>query len=167
MKKITLLIGIMLALVVCITPVVAVSTDDFEVENEEEEGDIYPTYKYCNMNNPDEKYIEICVGLSRWMYSLVTFKAANIEGAPVMVVDTDRLAYVYLPRSVDEWEIKYYSKFGDKPPLTDEYLKNAGVVNLNKKFGKYIEKRLVLERSMGQYIRPGNRWKPKYHIPDV
>ena len=145
----------------------ALTSEAFKVENEEEEGDFYPTYKYCNMNNPDEKYIEIFVDVTRWLHSRVTFKAANIEGAPVMVVDTGEYAYAYLPRSVDEWEIKYYSKFGDIPPLTDEYLKNAGVVNLKEFFGKYIEKRLVLERSQGQYIRPGNRWEPKYRIPDV
>ena len=38
MKKITLLIGIMMALVVCITPVAAVSADDFKIVIDEVDG---------------------------------------------------------------------------------------------------------------------------------
>ena len=190
MKQITLLIGIMLALMLCITPVAAVSDDDFEVDIDESGDPDVPTseaevtgddfeivtwqagtwrvnsYKYLNTNDPDEQYIAIGALGTRW-HSQLTVQAVGIPNAPVMVVDTYYMASIYLPRSVDEWEIKYYSAFGEYPSTDNKYLKNAGVVNLNKVFGEYIEKRLYFERSKGQYIRPGNRWDHKYRIPDV
>ena len=149
-----------------LTPEAKVTGDGIKIIYSVEDG--WHQHKYCNLNNQNEKYIEIGTTGTKNMHSYVTFKPANIPDAPTMVVDTTyRNACFYLPYRVDEWEIKYYSKFGDIPPLTDEYLKNAGVVNLNEYFGEYIRYGLHLELSQGQYIRPGNRCKPKYHIPDV
>jgi hypothetical protein len=140
----------MLILALCITPVAAVSADDFEIVFDRS---IYSDkYTYCNVNNPDEQYTEIFTLGTFCLYSLVTFKPANIPDAPTMVVDTCCISKIKLPRSVDEWEIKYYSKYGDIPPLNDEYLKNAGVVNLNEEFKEFTEWRLYLELSWGQYI---------------
>ena len=165
MKKITLFIGIMLALVLCITPVAAVSNDDFEIVSGKEEGDFYYTYKYRNMNNPDEIYTYITTSGTRWLYSLVTFQPANISDAPVMVVDTsNKNAFINLSRSVDDWEIKFYSSPDSFSQPDDKYLKNAGVLNLNEYFGKYIEKGLSLELSWGQYF---SAWRHHYSIPDV
>ena len=175
MKQITLLIGIMLALMLCITPVAAVSADDFEVVTWKDEDGTIMSYMYYNMKSPDEEYIKITTKGTGYLCSLVTFKAANIEGAPVMVVYTSSNkgvkfkapVYIYLPRSVDEWEIKYYSAFGEYPSTDNKYLKNAGVVNLNKVFGEYIEKGLYLELGSNQefssVMRPLHYWA----IPDV
>ena len=167
MKFKIIIIGLALVLALCISPVAAVSGDDFEIVSGKEEGDLYYTYKYRNMNNPDEKYTKITTGGTSWLYSLVTFQPANIGGAPMMIVNTDGNKYIYLPRSVDEWEIKYYSRFGATPNLTYKYLKNAGVLNLNEFFGKYIEKGLELELSMGQYFSVRVYKTPHYSIPDV
>ena len=93
------------------------------------------------------------------MFSYVTFKPANIEGAPVMVVNTGESTLalpakvsIYLPMSVDEWEIKYYSRLNEYPLLTDEYLKNAGTINMNEQFGHYIRYGLSLELSLNQRL---------------
>ena len=170
MKKITLLIGIMLALVVCITPVAAVSADDFEVDVEE--GYYYKTYTYTYVDKPKEKYIEIITDGTYGMYSYVTFKPINIKNASVMVVDTgntDKLITIYLPRSVDEWEIKYYSCFDSFSQPDDKYLKNAGTVNLKKFFEKCISEGLWLELSLGQYIASSHKVITgiRYSLPDV
>ena len=162
-------IGIMLALVVCITPVVAVSTDDFEVDILKDEDGTIMSYMYYNMKSPDEEYIKITTKGTTILCSLVTFRPVNIPGAPVMVVNTDGVRFIDLPRSVDEWEIKYYSKFGGEPGIDNEYLKCYGIVNLNKKFEKYIEKGLYLALKQDQVITcmyppyPS----PKYYIPSV
>ena len=192
MKQIYLLIGIMMALMLCITPVAAESADDFEVDIDESDDPGVPTseaevtgddfevvtweagtwrvnsYKYLNTNDPDEQYIAIGALGTRW-HSQLTVQAANIPDAPVMVVDTYYMASIYLPRSVDEWEIKFYSAGEPRlyPDLDDKYLKNAGVVNLNEKFGEYIEKGLYLELGSNQefssVMRPLHYWA----IPDV
>jgi hypothetical protein len=81
-----------------------------------------------------------------------------------MVVNTYMFkGYIDLPQSVDEWEIKYYSRWFRKPSLTPKYLKNAGVVNLKKELGKYIPAGLHLELSGGQFfgtsaVCPTARW---------
>ena len=108
-------IGIVLVLALCITPVAAVSADDFNVDVKE--GYYYKTYTYSYVDKPKEKYIEIITDGTHGLYSYVTFKPANIKGAPVMVVDTgntDKHVTIYLPHSVDEWEIKYYSNSDPK-----------------------------------------------------
>ena len=61
---------------------------------------------------PNEEYIWITTSGTFKLYSLVTFKPANIDDAPLMVIDTYRnKVTIGLPRSVDEWEVKSrYSK---------------------------------------------------------
>ena len=170
MKFKFIIIGIMLALVVCITPVAAVLADDFVIYIDEVDGKPV-TYTYFNQKNLYDEYTVIYAYGTVWKHSLVTFKAANIEGAPVMVVDTYcKEAYIYLPRSVDEWEIKYYH--GDSYNLAisyldDKYLKNAGVVNLNKVFGNHVKDGLWLEIFYGLRIESLNNPSPIYRIPEV
>jgi hypothetical protein len=88
----------------------------------------------------------------------------------VEVVDTtNKIWNIYLSRSVDKWEIKYYSRFLISPGLDDNYLKNAGVVNLKVFFGKYSWTDLRLDLSFGQFIwcPMGGTHSPTYYIPDV
>ena len=66
----------MLALVVCITPVAAVSADDFEIVFDNKS--YFEKYTYSNMNNPGETYISIITYGTHWYDSYVTFKPANI-----------------------------------------------------------------------------------------
>ena len=167
MKFKLLLIGLALALMLCISPVAAVSGTDFEDVFEVVDG--VDTYKYLNKNNPDEKYTDIHYVGTFSLKSFVTLKPANIPDAPTMIVDTNGRGNIYLPQSVDEWEIKYYSRCFKKPSLTPKYLKNAGVVNLNEFFGEHILDGLHLELSWGQCIYPRElMWpSPKYTIPSV
>ena len=111
-------------------------------------------YTYRNDTNQDEKYIQIFVNGTFCMKSFVTLKPANIPDAPVMVVYTYMFkGYIDLPQSVDDWEVKYYSRHWlKKPTLETKYLKNAGVVNLKKELGKYIPDGLHLELSGGQFF---------------
>jgi hypothetical protein len=172
-----MLIGIALALVLCISPVAAVSGSDFEVVIDES-GDI-PTYKYYDHAVQYEKYIHIHTDGTDWLNSLVTFKPANYPYAPVMVVDTNSKCDILLPRSVDKWEIKYYSAFGKKPSLTPKYLKNSGVLNMRYSFLPWYHNGgdLRLELSSDQYLWgysvdmfPGMGFVLNYHewkIPDV
>jgi hypothetical protein len=71
-----------------------------------------------------------------------------------MVVDTNSKCDILLPRSVDKWEIKYYSAFGKKPSLTPKYLKNSGVVSMRKTFWPWCQNggNLGLELSSDQYL---------------
>ena len=168
----------MLVLMLCISPVVAVSGTDFDIDVEMNKDGMSGTYTYFNVNNQSEEYIMITTDGTEVLNSIVTFKPANIEGAPVMVVKTTRAliflhpyTYIYLPMSVDEWEIKYYSRKYDysNPYLQpdDEYLKNAGTVNLNEYFKNCIRNGLWLEISWDQYIHapccPLHIWS----IPEV
>ena len=166
MKFKLLLIGIMLVLALCISPVVAVSADDFYITIDRcGDGMLYT---YFNQNDLDEEYIQIYTYGTLWLYSYVTFKPANIPDAPKMVVDTSyRERYFLLPKSVDDWEIKYYSRTDPLYHLTDKWLKNSGVVNLNKRFGKYIPNELILELSTGQYIFHLEHRFDRYCIPSV
>ncbi|HJJ81203.1 MAG TPA: hypothetical protein O0X21_03785 [Methanocorpusculum sp.] len=105
-----MLIGIALALILCISPVAAVSGTDFEDVFEVVDG--VDTYTYLNLNDLDEKYIKIWCGGTSILKSIVTFRPANISDAPKMLVYTHRGSRdIYLPKSVDEWEIKYYSRY--------------------------------------------------------
>ena len=169
MKQIILLIGIMLALMLCITPVAAVSADDFEVDAWKDEGNF--NYKYHNVNSPCENYIHLQTDFTTWYESLVTFKPANIPDAPTMVVNTsfyDR--DVYLTTTVDEWEIKYYYSYWRHLRNPDpEYLKNAGVINLKEFFKNQIKYResLYLELCWYQCIHSVKSFDPCYYIPKV
>ena len=165
MKFKFMLIGLALALMLCISPVAAVSGDDFEIVIDTSD-DIW-SYKYRNVNDPDEKYINVFTVGTHWLVSLVTFKPANIPDAPDMVVNTFGQRDIYLPQSVDEWEIKYYSRFWYKPTLEGKYLKCSGVVNLNSYFGKYIEKGLELILSSSQSIASVQRTTLYWAIPSV
>ena len=165
MKFKFMLIGIALALVLCISPVAAVSGNDFGIENDES-GD-YESYTYHNVNDPNEKYTKIYTGGTRWLNSIVTFKPANIPDAPRIGVDTNKRACIYLPQSVDEWEIKYYSRFFFTPRLDDKYLKNAGIVNLNEFLEGCTSSELILELSWGQFISQKFDPQHRYNIPDV
>ena len=171
MKQIYLLIGIVVALMLCITPVAAVTGDDFEIVTDLDDMITAYTvnkYTYSNKNNPNEKYTEIYTEGTLYYSSLVTFKPVNIDGSPVMVVDTYRNeTYIYLPRSVDDWEIKYYSRTAPIYQPDDEYLENAGVVNLNQFFGEYIRDGLILKLRWNQVICPKFSSWPYYLIPDV
>ena len=178
MKIKYIIIGIMMALVLCITPVAAVSADDFEIDVEMNKDGMSGTYTYFNVNNQSEEYIKIITDGTEVLNSIVTFKPANIPDAPTMVVKTTRAliflhpyTYIYLPMSVDEWEIKYYSEKYDytNPYLQpdDKYLKNAGVVNLNEYFGKDVKVGLYLELSWDQYINSMCRPLHSWTIPEV
>ena len=176
-----MIIGLMLALVVCITPVAAVSADDFEIDiYKSDEKNIFTgssklsTYTYCNVNNMSEEYIRINTTGTKNMHSYVTFKPVGIPDAPVMVVDTGEstialpaLVSIYLPRSVDEWEIKYYSRLNEDPTITDVYLKNSGVINLNQFFGEYVRYGLWFELSWNQCLRTVQYSSYYWIIPDV
>lgn len=136
----------------------------------EEKYNRYTSLKYCNVSNPNEEYINIFTDGTLILYSLVTFKPANIPNALTMVVDTNGARYIHLPKSVDEWEIKYYSSFRSISYPYDKYLKNAGVVNLKEYFGDSIPgKELRLELTGGQYIRLGGIFPlvRRWSIPDV
>lgn len=166
MKKIYLLIGTMLVLVLCITPVVAVSGDDFEDVFEVVDG--VDTYTYLNLNDPDEKYTKIECTRTYILKSFVTFRPHNIPDAPKMLVHTNKGSrIIYLPKSVDEWEIEYYSQFWYEPNLAKEYLKCSGVINLNEYFGEYIEKGLYLYLSTNQEISSVMRPLRYWAIPAV
>ena len=162
-------IGIMLALVVCITPVAAVNF--YMVDVDKDEDGVIQSYTYRNVLNKSEEYIKITSGGTRQLWSLVTFEPVGIPYTPKMVVDTYREnvkdVTIYLPRSVDEWEIKYYSNI--LPLKTPEvfFLENAGVVNLNEEFRKDIGKGLYLELSLNQCIRSVSRPLHYWAIPDV
>jgi hypothetical protein len=152
-----MLIGLAaLALMLCISPVAALSGDDFEVVIDES-GWGY-TYTYHNVNDPSEEYIKISTGDTQWMYSLVTFKPADIPDAPTMMVDTYHSLHpktIYLSQSVDYWDIKYYSSYSNGLKNPDpKFLKNHGIVNLKEFFGEYIKYGLRLELSWYQCIYP-------------
>lgn len=117
---------------------------------------------------PNEEYIWLITPGTSWKYSLVTFKPANIDDAPLMVIDTYRKnVTIGLPRSVDEWEIKYYSNSKPLSRPDPDYLKNAGVVNLNEKFRYHVKDGLHLELSWGQFISRRSFSIPRYSIPAV
>lgn len=176
MKFKFMLIGIALALMLCISPVAAVSGNDFEVEIDKS-GWVY-TYTYHNVNDPSEEYIKISAGDTQFMNSLVTFKPAYIPDAPTMVINASfsiRPKTIYLSQSVDSWDIKYYSVFKSEVSPDPKFLKNYGIVNLKELFGEYIKDGLRLELSMCQCIVPRNYFllyflddrMLEYHIPDV
>lgn len=172
MKLSYLLIGLVLGLMLCISPVAAVSADDFIIKIDESDRVDFPAYTYLNVNDPNEKYIEIYTGGTWILDSFVTFKPRNIPDAITMVVDTCDDRWIHLPLSVDDWEIKYYSASDPEFVGPDpKYLKNAGVVNLISFFGKEISRGhwLELEISAGQYIwcPHGFPFSNVYHIPDV
>lgn len=149
-------------------PEAKVTGDGFKIISSEENG--WHQHKYCNLNNPNEKYIVIHTEGTKGKISQVTFKPANIEGAPVMVAKTtQRNVRFYLPQSVDEWEIKYYSGFNSFDQQDVKYLKNAGVVNLKEYFEECILDELWLELSLGQYIAYSHNviTGTRYSIPDV
>ena len=174
MKTVCMIIGIMLVLALCTSTVGAA-----EYKAPWDEYGHYEKYKYRALYNQSEEYIVIYTSGTLWMDSFVTFKPANIPDAPTMVVRTHPNAhmvkydviYFYLPRSVDEWEIKYYSDPGRMPDNWYNRLKNAGVINLNKEFGEYITKGswLKLELSTGQYIWCPDAipYGPEIDIPSV
>ena len=170
MKIKIILFGIALVLMLCISPVAAVSGTDFEIYINKENGKPV-TYTYYNQKNPYDEYIKVHSSGTDWKYSIVTFKPANIEGAPVMIVDTYKnKVNIRLPRSVDDWEIKYYSNGDRLCPFCqpdDKYLKNAGVVNLNEEFEKYIPDGLILELGWGQFISQWYAPWPRWSIPSV
>lgn len=166
MKTVYMIIGTMLVLALYITPVVAVSGSDFEDVFEVVDG--VDTYKYLNLNDPDEKYTKIECTRTYILKSFVTFRPHNIPDAPKMLVHTNKGSrIIYLPKSVDEWEIEYYSRFWYEPNLAKEYLKCSGVVNLNSYFGKYIEKGLELILSSSQSIASVQRTTLYWAIPSV
>ena len=159
MKIIRMIIGIILVLALCITPVVAVSADDFAIYINKTDPH-HETYKYYNLNNQSEIYTYIATGYTIFTDSLVTFKPANIPDAPTMEVDTYmNVGYIYLPRCVDEWEIKYYSCI--------DHLKNAGVVNLKETFEEHIDKQLYLARSPVPHIASTTWPYPTWYISEV
>lgn len=137
------------------------------------------TYKYLNRNDPNEEYTVIySVEGTRWKYSLVTFKPENIPDAPEMIVDTsgryftnkEERRLIYLPRSIDKWEIEFYSckkKYNLYP--CKAYLKNAGVVNLNEEFKNSTSMELELYLRVGQSIIGKGPRNSAYFwdIPDV
>jgi hypothetical protein len=181
MKLKFMLIGLALALVLCISPVVAVSGSDFEIVVDES-GDI-PTYKYYDMYSSSSNYIQLRTDGTRCLNSIVVFKPHNIPGAPMMTVNTyKRSAIIYLPKSVDEWEIEYYSCSKTYIYPCKAFLKNAGVVNLNEFYKGHNWEYLDLELSKRQCISSPYTWvetiwwgtkrihycySPSWDIPEV
>lgn len=171
-----LLIGIVIILGLFICPASAFTGDDFRIKIDES-GLIY-SYKYTNINNPDEEYFEIFTQGTTVLHSYVTFKPANIPDAPKLVVSTygginesvplprqfSMPRQFSLPKSVDEWEIKYYSSLCYEPKPKPWALKNACVINLNEYFGESAHY-LHLELSAGQFIVSDTA--KMYIIPDV
>ena len=174
MKTVYMIIGTMLVLALSISPVAG---DKYEAPWDEYGH--YQNYKYRNLYNQSEEYTTIQTEGTLFYDSFVSFRPANIPDAPTMVVRTHPIAhmkkydkiYFYLPRSVDEWVIKYYSFPGRMPNYYDKYLKNKGVFNLNELFGEYISKGswLELQLSRGQYIWCPDAipYGPEIDIPEV
>jgi hypothetical protein len=170
-----MLIG--LALMLCISPVAAVSADDFEVViTKSDEKNIFTgssklsTYTYSNVNNQSEEYFWVNTTGTKNMFSYVTFKPANIPDAPEMVVETKNGSKdIYLPQSVDVWDIKYYSHSSPMSSPSHKYLKNAGVVNLNEYFKGEFRNYLYLELSLGQFIQGdfSTIFDKRWSIPEV
>ncbi|HJJ81202.1 MAG TPA: hypothetical protein O0X21_03780 [Methanocorpusculum sp.] len=179
MKFKLLLIGLALALMLCISPVSAGTSSGAGYEAPWDEYGHYEKYRYRALYNQSEEYITIWTEGTLYCDSFVSFRPANIPDAPTMVVRTHPIAhmkkydkiYFYLPRSVDEWVIKYYSFPGRMPNYYDDCLKNKGVFNLNELFGEYISKGswLELQLSRGQYIWCPDAipYGPEIDIPDV
>jgi hypothetical protein len=177
LKQIKLLIGIALALVLCISPVGAVYGNDFDIYIDNFNDDGHDTYKYYNKYTPSEKYICLHAQHSKIYTSLVTFKPANLKGAPVMVVDTSFYDKdIYLTNTVDKWEIKVYYSFSKR--LTepdDKYLYNAGVLSMYDTFrpwyryGGDLRFELSSEVSIRGYFFDwdGSIALFKYYIPKV
>lgn len=136
MKFKIMLIGLALALMLCISPVGAVSGSDFDIDIDNFNDDGHDTYKYYNKYTPSEKYIRLHTQHSKLYSSLVTFKPANIPDAPMMMVDTSFYDKdIYLTNTVDKWEIKVYYCFSKRLHEPDpEYLYNAGVVSMYDTF---------------------------------
>ena len=166
MKTVYMIIGTMLVLALCTGPVGALCGDDFKEVILKVDGVV--TYKYLNLNDPDEEYIKIECGSTYILESFVTFRPHNIPDAPKMLVHTNKgSSIIYLPKSVDEWEIDYYSRFRHEPNICDEHLKCSGVVNLNTYFGKFIKKGLDLILSSSQSISSVQRPTLYWAIPAV
>ena len=178
MKTVYMIIGIMLVLALCISPVAAYSTTTGAgfVAPWDEYG-FYEKYKYRHLYNQSETYTVLWTKGTRYFDSITTFKPVNIPDAPTMVVRTHNNAhmnkydkiYFYLPQSVDEWIIKYYSSMGRLECNYSKYLKNAGVVNLNEYFKNCISMELELHLSVGQTIVGKGPRNSAYSwdIPDV
>ena len=151
----------------CISPVAAFTGDEY-IDVLDESGDI-PSYTYKNWAYLNEEYFHIHTDGTKLLYSLVTFKPANIPDAPKMFVYTNGKCDIYLPKSADEWEIKYYSRWRHEPNICVEHLKCAGVVNLNEYFKECISDKLYLEISIGQSIvgKGPRNTAYSYDIPDV
>jgi hypothetical protein len=125
------------------------------------------TYFYFNVKNQNEKYIDIFTKGTAWQYSLFTFKPANDPLAPEMVINPRYVRYIYLPQSVDEWEIKYYNKYGDLSYPDPKYLRRSGIINLNEFFEGYIPNGLYLDASMRCYISARRNHRVIWSIPGV
>ena len=172
MKFKIIIIGIALVLALCISLVAAVSGTDFEVVKYGS-GDIV-SYKYRNINDLNEEYTTIYTAGTKIKHSYVSFQPANIPNARLMMVNTDGNRKIFLPRSIDEWEIKFYSCWyemdeghGHHSVYHLSHLRNIGVVNLNEYFGEYVKTGLCLELSWGQFIAPPHDSSFRYSIPDV
>lgn len=74
MKTVYMIIGTMLVLALCITPVAAVSGDDFDIIVSY--GDSPWCYYYRLISG--DKYTKIFTNGTFWLNSVVTFKPANI-----------------------------------------------------------------------------------------
>ena len=173
MKFKYIIIGIMMVLMLCISPVVAV--DFYMVDVDKDEDGVIQSYTYRNILNKSEEYIKISSKGTTILCSLVTFEPVNVPYTPRMVVHTtdcydikvNSPVYIYLPKSVDEWEIKYYSHHRSFYTQEPKYLKNAGTINLNEYFGEYIWDGLYLELGVDQKIFPLDSPEPCWSIPDV
>lgn len=178
MKTVYMILGTILILALCITPVAAYSTTTGAgYEAPWDEYGFYEKYRYRALYNQSEQYTVLWTKGTRYCDSITTFKPVNIPDAPTMVVRTHNNAhmnkydkiYLYLPKSVDEWEIKYYSSLGRLDCDFYPNLKNAGIINLNEYFRKCITMELELELSIGQSIIgkcPYNTAR-SWDIPDV
>ena len=160
----------------CISPVAALSGDDFSIVKWK--ADKVEYFGYICERTPHDEYIHIFPSGTSVLNSLVTFKPANIPDAPEMVIDTSGVCIdasgrhpskmIKLCSCVGEWEIKYYSRFWSKLDKPDpEYLKNSGVIHLNWYFRDAIRKGswLELQISAGQYIT--DSWGLRWSIPSV
>lgn len=170
MKTVYMIIGTMLVLALCITPVAAFTGEEYIVVIDDS-GDI-PTYTYKNWAYLNEEYIRLHTDGTRWLTSLVTFKPADIPDAPMMMVDTSYYDKdIYLTNTVDKWEIKVYTSFSKRLKKPDDkYLDNAGVVSMKDTFNAYYCNGgdLWFELSRGVFIASMTSSPyPRWNIPEV
>jgi hypothetical protein len=143
------------------------SSNGFEINHYSNDGNDYSWYVYTDTKNPNDQCYDLFTRGTKWLNSIVTFRPANIPGALTMNVDTHRPRHISLPRSIDVWEVKYYSSFWYFDYPEPKKLKNSGIFNLREITNQTTLKHIYMELSLDQYLSPGGPDNTKYYIPDV